>query len=959
MKKWGWGTAGVLGVFVSVTVGLFLFHVSWPRGSLSLSSQSLDDYQSELGDPPNTELPEAPVTLPNLNWADGYAMINRSRAPVERNTFDNRLTIQWCGMSDDGIDICFAANAPEKYTTHFNDTVMEMTTGCPDSKCKVMAGQIRELIGATKGAIPYNNWTMCEAGPDQPPGKVMPNGPLPHPYSCVDRDCYDFKLIFWWDTGEQRKEIWSVPLTVEVAQPKTQDAHVVAWRKTGPAEKWNQSQDILNSWSEFNVTGDGRLMVSHTGASIKYSWNRLGPCQMNGWQEVKHISEMHTDSDLRNSKGEPLYGIAAFPMRDSEGNLVPPGTEIGSAYPWIDRNGNNLFFLMAGRPLYYIDDKGDVVGKVPGIKKPDCSSGDCDFSKATSEEVPKCTPPQTPQDCKATAEDFLKKNIGLSGRTGIGFLGSWSNGKFIVLDNWFNLTDLIIDRHIPPDSERLFGLYQGTEIRVGGSNVVTINSAENQFNYLPHVVPQSPGDVVWAVATNIGTDEVVFDNYIDPNSFIVSSMIPSVDITNPNWDYRGYREGFRQYNSLGRSNLYGEGFTLIPHVQNSATALPEKMLIPPYGKLRGGARLEPVAGGGVKSRGLFLDGIDDRIEYEIPEQPQPDSFNASDWYFSLWIDARSLSSGKQLLFHTPDGTDLTLENPGLLRLSKGAETYDISLPIGLRLQERSWRHIAVVSQLVPSPRVDFYLDGFLLTSLLPKNASGILRMKPGAFYLGASPGQGGLRGFRGWIDEFVVLARIPNEESICNHAGGTMVGVHSGDAGFNYSRNYPVSSHQRISDFLMVHQRKPFDGYYCESRNKKPQDYGISDFKCIHSFPQFKSASHPEVCIKGALNFPEGPFFSNLPRPVAIQNKFCLTCHQNGHPMAALQATQALDAKSSFVEKMRDNRRQPMEPPALLFGNVPGLYLGPNQPSPLAAPEGVSVDFYWYPAATRRRAVGH
>ena len=34
-----------------------------------------------------------------------------------------------------------------------------------------------------------------------------------------------------------------------------------------------------------------------------------------------------------------------------------------------------------------------------------------------------------------------------------------------------------------------------------------------------------------------------------------------------------------------------------------------------------------------------------------------------------------------------------------------------------------------------------------------------------------------MRGFRGWIDELVVLAHAPNVEVACNHARGTLVEV--------------------------------------------------------------------------------------------------------------------------------------------------------------------------------------
>jgi hypothetical protein len=80
-------------------------------------------------------------------------------------------------------------------------------------------------------------------------------------------------------------------------------------------------------------------------------------------------------------------------------------------YPWIDRKGNNLFFLTGGSRLYSHNTKG-------------------------SERYPsRCI--KEAQNCwespfKPEHPDAVR---------GVSFLGSWSHGKTIVLDGLINNSD--------------------------------------------------------------------------------------------------------------------------------------------------------------------------------------------------------------------------------------------------------------------------------------------------------------------------------------------------------------------------------------------------------------------------------------------------------------------------------------------------------------------------------------
>ena len=48
----------------------------------------------------------------------------------------------------------------------------------------------------------------------------------------------------------------------------------------------------------------------------------------------------------------PRFGIAAYPFRDVEGNEIPDGDDIMATYPWMNREGNNLFFTTVHATLH-------------------------------------------------------------------------------------------------------------------------------------------------------------------------------------------------------------------------------------------------------------------------------------------------------------------------------------------------------------------------------------------------------------------------------------------------------------------------------------------------------------------------------------------------------------------------------------------------------------------------------
>ena len=186
-------------------------------------------------------------------------------------------------------------------------------------------------------------------------------------------------------------------------------------------------------------------------------------------------------------------------------------------------------------------------------------------------------------------------------------------------------------------------------------------------------------------------------------------------------------------------------------------------------------------------------------------------------------------------------------------------------------------------------------------------------------------------GFRGWIDDLVVLAHDVDPEVACNHAGGTLVRVADGQQG----AEAPAWAHDAIAAAAGDTAGKR---YACSTAWR---DEGSAD-------------SSDAVSVRDAIVFPEGPLRVGAPRPDASTNPFCLSCHS-----AEGQGGLGLDALVARPDVMAedDPRRQPSQPPRRVFGNIPAGWIPPGQGpgSPLEATiapdEGLLIDWWVLPNA--------
>jgi len=431
-----------------------------------------------------------------------------------------------------------------------------------------------------------------------------------------------------------------------------------------------------------------------------------------------------------------------------------------------------------------------------------------------------------------------------------------------------------------------------------------MDSVQSLFNHDAQLFPRTPRDVVWHMSNGKATDELVFDDYLNPDGFIVSSMMASLSDRYPR-----YNNGFSR----------NTGFSEDVHMQNAATAVPERWRIPKFGRVAAGTgRVEPIALGGIHGRGFWLDGSNS-IRYSVPDQPR-DPAN-SDWYVSLFVDSRFADDGQQRnLIRYPDGTSLSLEGRSdLLFMNSGTVMQRVSLP--QTLPRAGWAHIAL-NLSDRNRNISIFHNGYTIQTI--RLDDGFFNITPGELVVGG----GG--SFRGWIDDFKVFAQNSNEEVACNHAAGTLIGIDGNTAWNNVAARYPQSSHAAINQLVAASGRETFARYAC-----------YTDYNDVMGIDVLNMPANT-VSIREAINFPEGPVVHNQPRPDSVNNEFCLSCHHaeapGGLDLEALTLDNSLTATN-------DPRRQPTQHLRLVHGNIPAGWLdGRVREAVQAGAEGFLLD---------------
>ncbi|MBI5774283.1 MAG: hypothetical protein HZA89_11140 [Verrucomicrobia bacterium] len=850
----------------------------------------------------------------------------RPHVPAFRTSADGRVGLRVKGSAE------FCLMMPEKLTNYAllnpaSSYIMSATN------YKFLDGYSTSAAHATNfftNAVGQGNISHCALYDPTPAMNTA--GEITNPTAVNGEDVYNLKVlvIYSYASAPARVQIFVTPVQVVVTNAKASNAFIRSITKTGPTVG-GPVFTFGDEMFEPVIVGDGRLLVLRVsgaqlpwtdpdtglpkaaqGTDIAYCYyvddgttNTL-PANPTKWTNIIPITHAPYDSRI-NAK----FGFAMAPFRDAEGSLIPDGEDLGGTYPWMDRQAKNLFFTAVGDTLHYKIVNGGVTnwdnGRYP--------------QRGTLDETPNYDP--------ALGED--------GGNTrGVCFAGLWSHGKIVMIDNLNNDMDYAVwDATFPSGSQRMVELFQPNsgptgiesgELRLGagrannrlppGDNINTtiLDSLENIFNYKPYAVPLTIRDVVWPLSNGKQSDDLVFDDYVDPDAFIVASMagLVTFDFTATNTTTRKlliYHSGW---------NNTTHAFSQPVRLQNAATTTTNRWIVPKHGLMIGNGRLEPVAAGGVYGKGYWMDGSIG-LQFSVTNQPQ--NISTNNWYVGLFVDCRFTNdTTERLLLTFPDRTAISLNgrNQIFYRDANGEVLNKISLPLPKTnapptalddlLPDTGWAHLAFQVRKAGT-EVDFYLDGLLYNRWRDLYSS-LFQMTPGNLTLGQTNATL-TNAFRGWVDDFKVLAHAVDFETACNHAGGTLIGLPAAYAGewkTNFASRFPTWAHQEISQTLTNNGKTNYPLYasYHDYRTDKGVHRG--------------NIPAGTVSLRQNIHFPEGPLFHNAPRPHSAANTFCTTCHHSSADGGLDLTAITLDSSLTAVQ---DDRRQPMQPFRRVFGRIP------------------------------------
>ncbi|NVJ60245.1 MAG: c-type cytochrome [Gammaproteobacteria bacterium] len=141
--------------------------------------------------------------------------------------------------------------------------------------------------------------------------------------------------------------------TFIVKDAKTADAAIQVARFDSEFERFQTNDGADVRCIEPSATIDGRLVIcqghpANDGRidNLVYSWNNT-PGATENWTESKSVANMYWDDRETLVNGMPFsvrYPIAEKPLVDATGEVYMPGQLVKGAYPWISRDGSELFY---------------------------------------------------------------------------------------------------------------------------------------------------------------------------------------------------------------------------------------------------------------------------------------------------------------------------------------------------------------------------------------------------------------------------------------------------------------------------------------------------------------------------------------------------------------------------------------------------------------------------------------
>ncbi|WP_205525537.1 hypothetical protein [Pyxidicoccus trucidator] len=700
------------------------------------------------------------------------------------------------------------------------------------------------------------------------------------------------------------------------------------------------------------VSGDGRMLIVNMNGLYYATADDI--CRASSWGHFKPISMLPMDSTANSryelAKSQVVNGRPQ-PFRDTMGNAIPFGVRNQGAYPWLDREGKNLFFAAKNNPH-----DGYYARQVFGVNR---------FTNASYLDQLIGAP--------VYDADRAKFNPDRAPAQSVTVLGAWTRGKAVILDNGLSISDLGGNNEDQFQRTYDLRLYAGADVKLTPHGASQIFSFENQLNHFDGLRPTLPFDVVWNVQANTQRNtEVAFDDYLNKRAFVVAHMNAAMRMdVSPHGPWRA--ETFPQDGFVPMRDAWayvrGGGvadfrFKRNPLAQNAATGHPlfgtDGPQPPGSVRLRGGARIEPVALGGVSGKGVWLDGRNDFMDMGYPVDA-----SRRDWLFGIWLDSRQenkLKPGMTLARSLPRTIFYFSDNSwvGLVQVKdsggnvwhelavyNGSTSTSYTVNLGSLVQAGRYFHFGMKIYTEAGQRtLAFYINGTWHSTLtvssrdvgfdpMWNSMNGWTWMTVGDPGPAFVPGQSRLP-FYGWVDELRIYAlsssdvRQPwTEELICNQALGTTVDLSIRDS----EQWHPALDELRWRSYQYPGPRRAICEQLRLASYVEPLDYPAQygQHLCIdrvHKNPRGSTSLSNRCMRSGMMGLPT--LQAVVPRPDTSATAFCLSCHTGTAPLPGLRLG-ALTAGTG--PRFQDRRRQPMNVPAVLGGVVPPwLTTGLNQP---------------------------
>ena len=676
--------------------------------------------------------------------------------------------------------------------------------------------------------------------------------------------------------------------------------------------------DSFHALLEPATTADGRvLFIQDYSQGLMYSYNTVAPCDAAGFREFRPISMAYLDPNVNTR-----YGFARYPVRRTDGEVIPPGETLIGGYPWVDRHGDNLIFPtlegqngFRGRWRENEGEGGSWSVRLPNEDGSFTSSGDADVEALM--HVP------------GEGAPIESWNVNNANGTGAVILGSWTRGKMVLLDNGLAQSDWTFSTHAQGFRNHRFGIeiFREEETLVRPAGVALVNSFENIMNQYNVMNPITPFDVVWTASSSQQRNvEIAFDEYMRRGMRVVAHMNAGIGLFERIEDAPANPETQRSTNGFvpaeGRTDL----FAYSPILQNASTAdSPETGGIATI-RLLGGSWLPPVAEGGVQGRGVWLDGVNDHILIDRLPAAVPR------FYLGLWIDRRQEDPLlPTTLYRFGDGSSIEIRQGAVRYLRPEGSAHEVALDANAMVNGR-YVHLGLAFDVAASgPVMSVWVDGQRRSSVRisqvprfapasePSATTG--RMAIGTTEYRTSPSGAPVYPVRAWVDEFRFIDLEPGEftssaftEHACNLALGSMRRAGHGTSvceqidfrhndqvdaeGVGTSLDFPIEAYQTRNCGNSVHQDS--GGLPCA----RAELLGLADRQLVANQHR--------------------PDFSDVP--------FCVTCHMSASdPVAGLRPEALLPfpidpitgVANMSATTMTDPRRQPMQWLRRMDGRAP------------------------------------